>query len=162
MKGTNGFRFETVTRDELKEVIDLLNRVTYNLLEKNIKQWEYPWDESFIIEDILNERLIAVKSEEKIIGMFSIKETSSFFNFASEENVILYVYRISVDINFQGEGIGALILDYCKRYGKDKGKEMYLDCWQGNEKLRNFYESHKLTYMGDYPEEDFFVSVYNF
>lgn len=152
------FKFGKVTKDELNEVIGLLNRVTLKLLDKNINQWEYPWDERIISEDILKERLIAIRNEEKIISVFSMKEINNFFDIASEDKFVLYVYRIAVDTNLQGEGIGALILDYCKAYGK----EMYLDCWQGNKKLRKFYESHGLTYINDYPEEDFFVSVYKF
>lgn len=162
MKVQSNLKFETVSKGAMNEVVVLLNGVTRKLLDKNINQWKYPCDERFVAEDILNGRLIAIKNEEKIIGVFSIKEVSSFFDITSEENIILYVYRIAVDTNFQGEGIGALILDYCKDYGKDKEKEMYLDCWQGNKKLRSFYETHGLIYIRDYPEEDFFVSVYKF
>lgn len=162
MKIQRGLWFEKVTKDALNEVVELLNGVTLKLLEKNINQWQYPWDERVIAEDILNDRLIAIKSEEKIIGVFSIKEINNFFDITSEDKAVLYVYRIAVDVSLQGKDIGALMLNYCKEYCKDEGKEMYLDCWQGNKTLRNFYENQGLGYINDYREEDFFVSVYKF
>ncbi len=37
---------------------------------------------------------------------------------------------------------------------------LYLDCWAGNKKLRNFYLESGFIYMGDYPEDDYYISIY--
>lgn len=155
-----GLDFEIATIDALNGVVDLLNRVTYDLVQKNINQWKYPWDNKVIEDDILNKRLIAVKNGHEIIAVFSIKELSSFFDINLGDDGALYIYRIAVDINFRGRGIGNLIIDYCREYGKEERKETYLDCWQGNYKLRKFYEKQGLNYIEDYKEEDYFVSAY--
>jgi hypothetical protein len=41
-------------------------------------------------------------------------------------------------------------------------KTLYLDCWAGNEKLKEFYFNNGFEYVGDFPEEDYFISVFKF
>ena len=37
---------------------------------------------------------------------------------------------------------------------------IYFDCWAGNNFLRKFYTEVGFEYMGDFPEEDYFVSAF--
>jgi hypothetical protein len=39
---------------------------------------------------------------------------------------------------------------------------LYLDCWAGNKKLRNFYSNAGFDFIGDFPEEDYMISVFKY
>ncbi|MBS4537503.1 GNAT family N-acetyltransferase [Clostridium sp. D2Q-11] len=72
----------------------------------------------------------------------------------------MYIYRIAVLPTYQGGNLGVNIVDYALNYSKNIGKELYLDCWAGNKKLRNFYSSSGFQMIGEVQEEDYFISVF--
>ena len=47
-----------------------------------------------------------------------------------------------------------------ERYAKNNGVTVYFDCWAGNDFLKKFYSENGFEYMGDFPEEDYYVSAF--
>ena len=45
------------TAENLACILDILNVATQKLLAKNVMQWEYPWDENVIADDIAKLKL---------------------------------------------------------------------------------------------------------
>ncbi|WP_088012228.1 GNAT family N-acetyltransferase [Gottfriedia acidiceleris] len=37
---------------------------------------------------------------------------------------------------------------------------IYLDCWAGNDKLKQFYQNYGLKQLGDFPENDYYISIF--
>lgn len=156
-------RIRNARINNCNSLIDLLNKATLNLHNKGIKQWEYPWKDEDIIYDIkMNYIYIIEDCKNNIIGTFSVKPIREKELFEVNVCDSLYLYRIALAPEIQGRNIGREIFKYIKNNNEFTEKKMYLDCWAGNNKLKSFYSSCGLGYCGDFPEEDYMVSVYYF
>lgn len=146
--------------EDLGKVTKILNDVTADLISKHIYQWEYPWEEKILKKDIQDEKVFLVLVEGHPVGTFSLQE------FTNEENEFYrniegkYLFRIAVLPRLQGLGYGHQILGEIKEQCKASKDSLYLDCWSGNEKLKKFYINVGLKYVGDYPEKDYFISIF--
>jgi len=145
--------------ENLHEVTAILNEVTLALLEKGINQWEYPWDDKKVRDQIQNNEAYTLADGRKVIGTFCIKEISHINGLTVEANS-LYLSQIALLPAHQGKSLGRLIIDFACSLAKKSNTAMYLDCWAGNEKLKAFYSRNRLEYLGDFPEEDYWISVY--
>lgn len=142
-------------------IVELLNKVTLFLHEKGINQWIYPWNPDEIGIDIQNKYTYVLIVDGKIVGTFSIKDINEF-DFLSIEPQSKYLYRIAILPEYQGKNLGIEIVNYSCQYARKLNKTLYLDCWAGNEKLRNFYSSAGFEFIGDFPEEDYMISVFKY
>lgn len=141
-------------------ILSILNEVTTHLHSKNIMQWEYPWQSVAIETDIKSQYQYIVKDKDNIAAVFSLKPMPD--NLWNLDETGLYLYRIAVLPDYQGQKIGQFLCNYVKDYVKENGKRVYLDCWAGNEKLKNFYRAAGFRYLGDFSEEDYFISVFTY
>jgi ribosomal protein S18 acetylase RimI-like enzyme len=141
-------------------IVQLLNEVTQKLMSQNIKQWDYPWDNSLISSDISSGFQYIVEENNKIIAVFSIKDMPANYWTKEEKPDQMYLYRIAVAPQCQGKSVGNVICNWIHDYAIQNNKTIYLDCWAGNEKLKNFYDNAGFSYIGDYPEESYLVSVF--
>jgi ribosomal protein S18 acetylase RimI-like enzyme len=71
-----------------------------------------------------------------------------------------YLQSLMIEPNEQGKGLGLMFLDGVLRLMKDDGGTIILDCWAGNTKLRDFYEKAGFMYHGNFPENDYEISVF--
>ncbi|MFA6941535.1 MAG: GNAT family N-acetyltransferase [Clostridiaceae bacterium] len=142
-------------------IVNILNKVTLNLHTKGINQWDYPWNCEKIEEDINSGHIYIISAEDLIIGTFSIKIIDNLASLLIERSSY-YIYRIAILPEYKGENLGNKIVKYAFEYSKNLKKPIYLDCWAGNKKLKSFYKNAGFKYLGDYPEEDYFISVFKF
>jgi ribosomal protein S18 acetylase RimI-like enzyme len=140
-------------------IVELLNKVTLHLHDKGVNQWEYPWNTEEIKQDIEKGLVYLLIVEDLIVGTFSIKDTDNI-NTDLIEQGNKYIYRIAILPEYQGKNHGLNIIKFSLDYSRNMDKSLYLDCWAGNEKLRSFYSSTGFDFMGNVPEEDYFVSVF--
>lgn len=143
-------------------IIELLNKVTLDLHGKKINQWSYPWDFEEIEIDIKNSNIYVITLDNLILGTFSLKEWDYNKLFHSTALKDLYLYRIAVLPEYQGRNVGVKVIEHACGISKIMGKELYLDCWAGNIKLKNFYLKAGLEYVGDFSENDYMVSVFRY
>lgn len=162
MKNTSSLKVQILLAEEIhtEALVELLNKVTLNLHEKNINQWVYPWNYEEILKDIKNHNTYIIIKDKLIIGTFSIKPTA----ISSLSHIIkahsFYLYRIAISSKYQGKSIGLAAVDFARRKAKASDKSIYLDCWAGNSPLRQFYSKAGFKYLGDFPEEDYMISVF--
>ena len=147
---------------DLDGILEVLNAVTKKLLDRKVYQWEYPWEAALIEGDIREKLQFTVKDDSRIIAVFSIKDTSGNAWEPENHSDQCYLYRIAVHPDAQGAGVGEAICTWVKTYAKNGNKTVYLDCWAGNEKLKTFYSKAGFDYLGDFPEEDYKISVYRY
>jgi GNAT superfamily N-acetyltransferase len=140
-------------------IIEILNKVTLNLHEKGVSQWTYPWVDDEIISDINKQRVYIMILDDTTSATFSIKDSSCVNADLIEANNN-YIYRIAVLPEYQGKKLGLDIIKFALEYSKNTSKSLYLDCWAGNSNLRRFYSGAGFEFLGDVPEEDYFVSVF--
>lgn len=69
-----------------------------------------------------------------------------------------YAFRIAVHPDVQGRGIGKEIVTWLKNFEHP----VYLDCWNGNDKLKDFYKENGGDVIGVFPEEDYDICVFRF
>ena len=43
-----------------------------------------------------------------------------------------------------------------------QGKVVVLDCWNGNQKLKEYYTKIGFKYIMDLPEDNYFISIFYF
>lgn len=73
-----------------------------------------------------------------------------------------YLYQIAILPKYQGRNLGFHIIQFPCSFVKEMNKTLYLDCWAGNDKLKEFYFKNGLEYMGDIQEEDYFISIFKY
>lgn len=76
-------------------------------------------------EEIKGEKILAAKSNNRIVGFLAIWEADSF------------IHHLFVLPKFQGQGIGEMLLSYCE---KKYGRPLELKCLQDNKRACTFYE----------------------
>lgn len=149
-------------KNDLRTIVDLLNKVTLNLHQKNIKQWAYPWNFDEINIDIKNRNIYVITMNKRIVGTFSLKykDINTVLHINDQNN--LYLYRIAILPEYQGKNIGLKVINYAFETSRNLRKILYLDCWAGNVKLKNFYSKAGFDFHGDFPEEDYTISVFRY
>jgi len=148
--------------NEASLIVELLNCVTLDLHKKNINQWTYPWSIHEIGDEINEKHLYIIMKDYKMVGTFSLKDINANFDVNFIKSSSLYLYRIAIFPEYQGKNIGKEIINYACRYSENVNKTLYLDCWAGNEKLRSFYLNGGFNFCGDFPEEDYMISVFKY
>ena len=147
--------------NNLDNIVELLNKVTLHLHEKGINQWVYPWNRREIERDIEEAYMYVLAIDDSIIGTFSLKDIDNFDALFVEPNS-KYLYRIAILPEYQGKKLGVEIVNFACDYSRNLKRVLYLDCFAGNKKLRNFYSKSGFNFMGDYPEEDYMISVFKY
>ena len=95
-------------------------------------------------------RIFLVIYEGVIIGTFSIRALDDQDNAFYRNVEGKYLYRIAILPRIQGLGLGVTMLNLIRENETLNRNNLYLDCWAGNKKLRNFYLESGFIYMGDY------------
>lgn len=168
MKNGLNLYFELAVEDEILEILNLLIKVQNDLHERNILQWtdEIPIYE--IRHYVLEKSCYVMKKGKngKIIGICCLTNNNSFteyFNKALQNEDILYLTKVAVLPEFQRNGIGAEIVKCAINEARNRfNKNIALDCWSGNEKLKKFYSNLGFSFVADVPEEDYTVSIFRY
>lgn len=147
--------------EDLKRIVYILNAVTLHLIQKGISQWDYPWEEDKIVNQIKNNFSYVLLANDEIIGAFCINEID-YINELPVDVKSNYLSQIAILPEFQGKNFGSAIINFTCSFSKRLNKALYLDCWAGNEKLKYFYSRNGLEYIGDFPEEDYFTSIFQY
>lgn len=147
--------------NDQQQVLNVLNKVTLGLQKKGINQWDYPWDANKIVSEIKNNYAYVLLFDEEIIGTFCIKEIDCLSDLAIDSQS-KYLCQIAILPEYQGNNIGSAITEFARSFANKVNKSIYLDCWAGNEKLKDFYLKNGFEYQGDFPEEDYFISIFRY
>lgn len=149
------------TLDDKETVLDILNKVTLDLHGRGIQQGEYPWDADRLASEITKSYVYVLLKDEHIVGTFCIKDIDELSELKIEPRSS-YLYQIAILPDYQGNKLGSEITKFACAYAKEVNTTLYLDCWAGNEKLKNFYSNNGFAYQGDFPEDDYFISIFRF
>ncbi|MBT2642486.1 GNAT family N-acetyltransferase [Bacillus sp. ISL-41] len=141
-------------QEDVKEILSILNATSLALIEKGINQWSYPWHENTIVGQLGFFYIGTLAG--KVIATFGIKDLNDWHVGKSGK----YLYQIAIHPKYQGKGYGSVITSWACQYARELGEELYLDCWAGNTKLKDFYSENGFEFVGDFPEEDYYISVF--
>jgi RimJ/RimL family protein N-acetyltransferase len=144
---------------EIDVVLKILNETTIDLISKGINQWSFPWELEMVSNELSSNQCFFMEVGDVICAVFFIKDIDSL-NGEAVVSSSKYLSKIAISPEFQGMGYGSEILTFAISFCQKQNRALYLDCWAGNEKLKAFYSNNGMEYMGDYPEESYFVSVF--
>lgn len=136
-------------------VLEIYNKVTSELLRKEIYQWEYPWTKDDILSMI--DHLYLLDNGDNIIGCFEITVLDSTNYMMNQGD--FYLGKIAISPEYQGQSLLSKVIDYTKELSIKEKHNCYLDCWSGNRKLKETYEKYA-KYLGDFKEDNYYISIF--
>lgn len=146
------------------QVYSLLNGTALYLQNKGIMQWEYPFDKGTVVSDIKDQYVFLVREGGQIICTFSARKEGYYWpaDTDSYSGDTAYFYKFALRSDLIGGGTGGRLMPLIENYLKNELtiSRLRLDCWAGSEKLKKFYSGSGYSYLGDYPEEDYFISLF--
>jgi GNAT superfamily N-acetyltransferase len=102
--------------------------------------------------------VFVARNDDGIVGTFRLYE-SGWLPFDEQiwSDVGLdgaaYLHTLAVRRSVAGAGIAAQMLDWAAKVAAARGlKELRLDCWAGNERLRRYYLEAGFQWRGDVPQ----------
>jgi GNAT superfamily N-acetyltransferase len=149
------------TLNDQQQVLSVLNKVTLGLQKKGINQWDYPWHVDKIVSEIKNNHTYVLLMGKEIVGTFCIKDID-FLSQLTINSKSIYLSQIAILPEYQGNNLGLVIIEFACSFAIEVNKTIYLDCWAGNDKLKDFYLNTDFKYQGDFPEDDYFISIFKF
>lgn len=109
----------------------------------------------FNIEQLLTElrnpesQFFFVEDKEKIIGYLKLNMSKA--GKRKDKNKTLEIERIYVFSNFQGKGVGKILLEKTIEIAKrEKAKEVWLGVWEENIRAINFYKKNEFVKFDKY------------
>eukprot|EP00833_Pecoramyces_ruminatium_P005687 jgi/Orpsp1_1/1179719/evm.model.c7180000070512.1 len=151
---------EIAKNDDANEICQLLKNVTKDLHERGINQWMDEWKIEDIREFILKKNIYVLRYKEngKIIGIFSLEENKILLEQFPNS---LYLSKVALLPKYQKQKIGEKMIKKAIEIVHSQKKVVVLDCWNGNQKLKDYYTKLGFKYIKDIPEYDYFISVFS-
>ncbi len=144
------------TMDDFDQLTALIQATAKKLIEKHVFQWSYPCELEQLESQIINGEVFILEDHNRLIGSYSIKPVEAHFPVQIDKS--LYVYRMLVHPFYQGKNMTQHMFKHLRK--EYKKKPVLTDCWAGNDKLSQFYLNHDCLHLGDFPEEDYKVSIF--
>ena len=131
---------------EIPEIMEVARACAAHMMNMGIFQWNdhYPTEKSFTI-DISRQELYVLLNEGGIIGMVALTTTMDEeykpVEWLTKNKNNLYVHRLGVHPDFQGQGYAQKMMDYAEQFAKENGFDsVRLDTFSKNRRNQHFYE----------------------
>jgi GNAT superfamily N-acetyltransferase len=157
-----GYTIVEAAEEALDDFILLLEQTGKWLWKKGIKQWE-PGTlqkgrgklERYVKEGCL----ILAKRDGKLAGGCILSTVNPCWPKESEE--AMYLNSLAVARFAAGEGLGTKIIEGCAEAVRRRGKRyIRLDCWDGNDFLKAYYQREGFKMLEAVPEDDYWVRLF--
>lgn len=139
---------------EIPQILSITKACASNMKSKNIFQWNehYPSFEAFQ-NDFLSSELYVYSYQDSIIGCITItpKMDEEYFpiSWLSENQNNLYVHRLAVHPDYQGNGYAQQLMDYAENFAQlNNYTSIRLDTFSQNKRNQQFYERRGYTRLG--------------
>ena len=145
--------------DELNTILNLYNKCKIKLIENGILQWGtwgngYP-NMEFIIETYDRNELFVYAINNHIIGAVVLNNEQddewNTIHWNSSIDKTLIIHAMAIDPDFQGNGYGRKLLEYCEQQAQNNGAEyVRLDALENNIVSCNLYISNNYKVVGNF------------
>lgn len=141
-------------KDEILEILNVTKACAVDMISKNIFQWneEYPSKEAFESDISRNELYVLIEKDE-IIGTLvltpKIDEEYIPISWLTPSENNLYVHRLSIHPNHQGNGYARLLMDFAENFAiENHYSSIRLDTFSKNPRNQKFYELRGYKKLG--------------
>lgn len=144
---------EQIKINDKTKVLNLFKEAAKIISNKNVNHWQYwknqPIEKKWVEEGMLNDEFFFIKSGNgQNIGMVRIAEEYLLY-WGQKVDKAKYIHSLVVIKEFEGKGIGTLILQRIENEAKKDGYEyLRLDCDSKNPKLCDYYEKQGFKKTG--------------
>ena len=137
---------------ETKDIVAIMNileeRCTW-FKENGIDQWANNYlgryNKDYFNDVMKNHKLYVVKQENKVIGVFLLKEDDK--TYWNNDDSAYYIHHLATKIGYTG--IGTKIIEFIEKLAKENSKKyIRLDCKKNNNELNKYYQNQGFKYKG--------------
>ena len=142
------------TPADLDPLMEMIRAIVTHMNANGIDQWhpEYPNPE-VIGRDLEQGTLHCLKINGSFAGMIVVNEDYdeeyNAIEWLTPSNKSLYVHRLAVHPDYQGKGLGRMLMDFAEAKAEDEGYlSVRLDTYTGNPGNMRLYEKLGYTTLG--------------
>ncbi|MGI9549689.1 MAG: GNAT family N-acetyltransferase [Aurantibacter sp.] len=140
---------------EIPEILQIAKVCAQHMIAKGIYQWNehYPTRSAFE-RDVERDELFVLEIDKKIIGTIVIStymdEEYKAVQWLTPNVKNIYIHRLSVHPQNQGNGHAKALMDFAEKYAKANNFEsVRLDTFSQNKRNQKFYETRRYKKLGD-------------
>ncbi len=143
--------------------IDILTCAAQDLHARGIRQWCEPWNREEIRQAIERKIVFLCRLSSGLTGaVFFLSIESKNRPLYTRKEDCFYLYHLALLPEFQRLGIGKRIVESIQQMADKAARNIYLDCWQGNRKLKMFYASAGFEPLAVMDEADYQIQVFRY
>ena len=139
------------------EIYYVLSKAREKLNKNGIEQWKEGWDINDLKKKCKLGLFYVLYDKGNIIGCYCIEKNANLEWIENKDKEFTYLSLLCLHPDYQGKGLGKVLIQTAI---ENSTKNIYLDCWAGNSKLKEFYENNGFKYIKDIKENDYFISIF--
>jgi ribosomal protein S18 acetylase RimI-like enzyme len=145
---------ESIGKENLTNVMELIRRVIAGMRSNNIDQWDEIYPDCDTVKcDIEEKCAYGVFEQKLLLGYISVNEEfpREYDSVAWKGNVgkNLIIHRLCVHPDYTGRGIGRCLLNFAEEYAlKSNYSSIRLDAFCKNQRAVEFYERNGYEKVG--------------
>ena len=139
------------------EIYYVLSKAKEKLNKNGIEQWKEGWDINDLKKKCKLGLFYVLYDKGNIIGCYCIEKNANLEWIENKDKEFTYLSSLCLHPDYQGKGLGKVLIQTAI---ENSTKNIYLDCWAGNSKLKEFYENNGFKYIKDIKENDYFISIF--
>ena len=139
------------------EIYYVLSKAKEKLNKNGIEQWKEGWDINDLKKKCKLGLFYVLYDKGNIIGCYCIEKNANLEWIENKDKEFTYLSLLCLHPDYQGKGLGKVLIQTAI---ENSTKNIYLDCWAGNSKLKEFYENNGFKYIKDIKENDYFISIF--
>jgi len=153
-------------QDDIAYIVDLSRRVQEKLTASGSLQQIGPIPREIVDAQVNAGTAHILEEDSRRLGSVFVEpmtvEILGHWKFADPMLKPWFLHKLMLDPGEQGRGLGAHFLEGIKAYvaSQQPGGTIVLDCWAGNDKLRDFYTRAGFKLHGVFPANGFEVAVF--
>ena len=134
------------TINDIDSIIEITKACAAHMISKNIFQWnEYYPNKLAFTKDFQKDELYVLELKNKIIGSITISkfmdEEYIPVNWLTPNNNNIYIHRLAVHPNYQGNCYAQQLMLFAENYSKENNyASIRLDTFSQNKRNQKFYE----------------------
>lgn len=142
------------TSKDIDGILSVTKACARDMVAKSIYQWNEHYPNAAAFEkDIQRNELYVLTHEETIIGSIVISTLMDAeyqpISWLTPNAHNLYIHRLSVHPEYQGQGYAQHLMEFAESYGKDNGfASIRLDTFSQNPRNQKFYELRNYKRLG--------------